>query len=201
MKTLVKTIMICLAFSMIACNSDDNNNETLEESLVFENNETFIIPDATGDFEATVPSVVRSSILVNKKGVIAKPWKVNIGLNLELRQVSSKYLELFAPTGESIKLINSGYYEFQAGNIVTFNSGAVSPIPPVSNPVPTGTYLPSSGSTNTPVVDLAAFLEGKEIDGTWTLKITDTRRDGDSDPVVEKVLGWKITFESDALQN
>jgi len=200
MKTLVKTMMVCLAFSMIACNSDDSKNETLEETLVFENNGMIIIPDATGNFEATVPSVVRSSILINKRGVIAKPWKVNIGLNLELRQASSKYIELFAPTGESIKLINRGYYKFQAGNIVTFNSGAVSPIPPNSNPVPTGAYLPSGGSTNSPIVDLAAFLEGKEIDGTWTLKITDASRDGDSDPVVEKLLGWKLTFEDGALE-
>ena len=202
MKNIVKAIMICVAFSTVACNNDDNNNETVEQNLVFENNNAIVIPDATGGWlDPNVPAIISSAISVDAKGRIVKPWKVNISLELNYFHASYTDFELFAPSGESCKLINQLYCRYIAGNIVTFNSGAISPIQQYSFPVATGSYLPSTGLQNVQADNLGAFLEGKDIDGVWTLKITDRVNDEiDTDPNDEKLVSWKLEFDRDALE-
>lgn len=202
MKTLVKTIAICMAFSTIACNNDDNNNETVEQNLVFENNNSIVLPDGSGsliDDPVHVPGIATTTISVNQKGVIAKPWKVNISLELNYLRPDATVFQLYAPSGESCKIFEKIYCRFSAGNIITFNSGAVFPIAEYSHVV-TGDYLPSTGVFNAQADDLAAFLEGQEIEGVWTLKITDTRQNDVDNPQDEKLLRWKIEFETGALE-
>lgn len=202
MKNLVKTIAICVAFSTIACNNDENNNETVEQNLVFENNNSIVLPDGRGSLfndPVHTPGIATTTISVNQKGIIAKPWKVNISLELNYLRPEATVFQLYAPSGESCKIFEKVDCRFRAGNIITFNSGAVFPIAQ-NTYVATGNYLPSTGVFNGQADNLATFLEGQEIEGVWTLKITDTRQNDVDNPEDEKLLRWKLEFDRDALQ-
>lgn len=193
--------MICMSF-LAACNSNDDSNN--DQNLIFSNDTPVVIQDA--DFNnnvldpVTIPGVTTSSITVNRTGTIAEPWKVNIHLDLSAVYASQHTVELFSPSGASIKLAERISASYVAGNIVTFNSGAVGTIPAQQYPIVTGTYLPSSGLIGPHQNNLASFLEGKEIDGEWTLKITDHSGDDDNNSENEKINGWKLEFESGVFE-
>ena len=109
-------------------------------------------------------------------------------------------VELFAPSGASIKLCERVGGSFQSGNILTFSSGAVSPFPQNVNVIPTGTYLPSSGLIGPHQNNLGTFLQDKDISGQWTIKVTDYEIRDEDFPDDEKLNNWKLEFAADALK-
>lgn len=206
MKNFVKTLIICVALSFTACNSDDDKeivNETGKS--VFENNTAMPIVQAieagTVIDPIITPSYTVSTITVDRSGTISKPWKVSVHLNMSSGYGEQYTIELFAPTGQSIKLFERLRVSFLAGNTVTFNSGAVGTIQNYTYPVLSGSYLPSSGLLGPHQNNLATFFEGKEIDGEWKLKITAHYVSPDDDDASNETLnGWKLEFADGALE-
>jgi len=205
MKNFVNMLTACVVLSFTACSSDDRNDNVTEpdvENLVFEKTVPMPLPKATQtNFNSPVIyGVASSSITVDRSGTIAKPWRVSVHLDLNSHYTRQYTIELFTPSGASIRLCERVGGSFQSGNILTFNSGAVSPFPQNVNVIPTGTYLPSSGLIGPHQNNLGTFLQDKDISGQWTIKVTDYEIVDEDFPEAEKLNNWKLEFAADALK-
>ena len=194
-----------MVLSLTACSSDDSNDTVTEpvvENLVFESAAPMPFPKATQTNwnSPVISGVATSSVNVDRLGTIGKPWRVSVHLDMNSHFARQYTVELFAPSGASIKLCERVGGSFQSGNILTFSSGAVSPFPQNVSVIPTGTYLPSSGLIGPHQNNLGTFLQDKDISGQWTIKVTDYEVVDEDFPENEKLNNWKLEFAADALK-
>jgi len=209
MNNLAKTMIIGLAFSMTACNSDDSEPvKAPSNQFVEENNTTLIIPDGN---TVTTPGVAENKISIAAEGTIADASKVSIKLDLQHTWPGDLVVQVFAPSGESCTLIKrigtttaGTDRDFLSGNIISFNSSAATTINDVvstgtATNIPAGTYLPGAGIRIEPeaivMTDLATFLNGKSVKGDWKIRIGDYSADDTG-----KLNNWKLEFETGALR-
>ena len=205
MKNFLNIVVACIVLSCTACSSDDDQDHVMApvvEDLVFENTTPMPFPKATQANlnSPVVNGVATSSVTVDRVGTVGKPWQVSVHLDMNSHYAKQYIVELFAPSGASIKLCERVGGYFQSGNILTFNSGAVSPFPQNVGPIPTGIYLPSSGLIGPHQNNLGTFLQDKDISGQWTIKVTDYEIRDEDFPDDEKLNNWKLEFAVDALK-
>lgn len=204
-----------MAFSTIACSSDDSES-VKEPSVKFEEENNTIIPitDATvstGPESPSVPGVSESKITVSNEGVIADASKVSIKLDLQHTWAGDLVVQVFTPSGESCTLIKrlgtsnvGSSSDFVPENRIVFNSTATTSINDAAISlatliIPAGIYLPGKGYNISPqeilMTDLAAFLNGKSIKGDWKIRIGDH-----SNSDIGRLHSWKLEFDTGALQ-
>jgi subtilisin-like proprotein convertase family protein len=201
MKRLSFSITI-IYFIVTSCSKkDDEPVVTPPEPIIFENNTAVPVPDGAG----TTYLYGESNIVINQAGTIADASKVSIELDIAHTFSGDVAIELIAPNGDKCPLINRIYAteEFVTGNKLSFNSLNTALLIPVNGFFVTGNYLPSFGvgltQDITPVsiqsVSLSTFLAGRNINGTWKLKMYDCAAID-----VGSINSWKIKFTNGALQ-
>lgn len=143
-----------------------------------------------------------SSISVPLTATIVTPSAVTINVNLTHAFVGDLRVELVAPDASVCILMNhigatvcEGTGSTASGaNTLSFNSSFATPVPTGISPVPSGNYAPT-GSTAFPAVgNLATFLSGKSVNGTWSLRAIDNYA-----PFVGTIDAWNIDFGASAL--
>jgi len=210
MKKMTKTLMICLAFAMTACSSDDSEPIPVKvpsAKIEVENLTAKTIPDAVSP---TNPGEMTSAVTVESEGIITDASKISIKLDLQHTFAGDIVIQIFAPSGQSCTLMkrvgstNAGSSrDLLSGNPLTFNTLATvtineEAIGSAAVNIPAGMYLPGNGFNVTPDVvvmsDLSAFLTGKSIKGQWIVKVNDYN------PVDSgKLNNWKLVFDTGAL--
>jgi subtilisin-like proprotein convertase family protein len=201
MKKLSFSITI-IYFILTSCSkNDDEPIVTPTEPLTFENNTVVIIPDGAG----TTYLSGESNIAINQARTIADASRVSIELDIAHTFGGDVAIELIAPNGDKCGLINriGGTDEFVAGNKLTFNSLNTAFLVAVSGQFATGNYAPTfaTGLTQemTPVsiipIPLSTFFAGRNINGTWKLKMYDCAAID-----VGSINSWKLKFDTGALQ-
>ena len=195
--------MITIAVSSLACSKDDDGPKEKGPSakLSVENNDELVITDG-----GSLAGSVENSVTVNDEGTIGDGSKVTVRLDLQHTYASDLVVQLIAPSGESCTLLKrplsgtaNASSNFVAGNIISFNALATEAFFAVGDVVPTGTYLPTGGTTTNPesvtITDLGPFFTGKSIKGSWKLKVGDYASED-----AGKVNNWKLEFDTGALQ-
>jgi subtilisin-like proprotein convertase family protein len=198
---------------IVSCNKDEPTiiDSRLVLPATIENTTSQNIPDATptgsGGVDAT-PGIIESFIVIDKDGIIADDKKIFVELDLTHTYCRDIVAELFTPSGQSCGLIKrlgastasdaGSSSDFIVGNKLTFNANNSIPIP-VTSSIASGNYAPTSGSSTFPtavsMVPLNTFFMGKNIKGTWKLKIYDY---GNGD--TGSLNAWKLTIEAGALK-
>lgn len=210
-----KTVPLFLLGILIAsCSKNDDSDSSSDTRLVLpavlENTTQLIVPDAIrapGNCgSTTTPGNAENTIEITADGIIANAAKVSIEVDIDATFGGEVVLELITPSGQSAGLIkrigadadvNCGLgAKFITGNKLTFNSANATLL---VAPYPTGNYAPTSGASTFPaavaMTPLATFLTGKNIKGTWKMKMYDC---GVLDRV--KLNSWKLKFDTGALQ-
>jgi subtilisin-like proprotein convertase family protein len=219
MKKSIKLLMLLVAIFAVSCNKDDDqgyvpNPNLLATPATLENESQLAITDGTGGGcgNEVVAHPVENTIVIDKEGTIVDPSKVTIELNLVHSWCGDLVVELIAPDGGSCTLIKrlgsisdtscGVNANFIAGNIFRFNAAFQNQINVTglvsTDNVPGGDYAPSVGASTFPsaavMVNLQTFLTGKNIKGTWKLRVADYGQ-GDSGTVN----GWKLKFDPGSI--
>lgn len=222
-KSITNTIAILLIITIFSCSKDNDNmpvepvtisDNKLKLPATLENTTVLNIPDAINNTgycgNRTTPGFVVSTIVIDKDGVIGAASKVSIELDLSHSNGGDLLVELIAPSDESCALIKrigavadfdcGTNKDFILGNKLIFNSAfAINIFLANATTFPAGNYSPMIGTStfpvNVPAISLNDFFTGKNIKGTWKIKIYDF---GVED--VGKLIAWKIKFEAGALQ-
>ena len=213
----MKTLPFLLAFSflgiIVSCNKDEPIiiDSRLGLPATIENNTIQNIPDATPTGAAGInatPGIIESFIVIDKDGIIADDKKIFVELDLSHSYCGDLVVELVAPSGQSCGLIKrlgaptdnaaGSSHDFIGGNKLTFNANNSIPIP-VTSAIASGNYAPTSGASTFPtaisMVPLDMFFIGKNIKGTWKLKVYDY---GNGD--TGSLNAWKLIIEAGALK-
>lgn len=205
MKT--KCIMLAiLATAMLSCSDDDNKSPVGSPAISGFYETPANIPDNSPATPLT------SLIVLESMGTIAHPERVSVTVELEHTFAGDLTLELIAPNGQSMPLIKrlraatpnafGLSANFQQGNLLRFNSAHESSLP-VSDlstdlSIPAGNYKPTGENTASPaamtMMDMAEFLNGKNVNGNWALRVADY-----SGADTGMLIGWKIEFGEGAL--
>lgn len=162
------------------------------------------IPDGPSTSCGVDGTAAVSSISVPLTGTIGTPSDVTINISLIHDFVGDIRLELVAPDASSCILMNhvgASVCEGASGNLVaanvlSFNAAYVTSVPAVEDPavVPGGNYAPT-GSTAFPAVgNLSAFLSGKSVNGSWSIRAVDN-----FNTFVGTISSWNMVFGATAL--
>lgn len=153
-----------------------------------------------------------SEISVPISGTIADPSKITFNLSLNATWLGDVAADLITPSGEAITLIRrigtstnidgcGDSSNFIAANPLSFNSANTTLIDAGSlvdaGNVPVGNYAPTAGTAAYPahnMVNMATFLNGKQINGNWRLIIYDY---GAGDP--SNIASWQMIIGTGAL--
>lgn len=223
MKKLIQLLSVLAVLILSGCSKDDDqptavyvNPNLLATPATLENNEPLIILDATtgnsGCGSGAIPHPVENSIVIDKEGKISDASKVTIEVNLAHTYCGDLVVELIAPDGSNCALIKrlgssidtscGNDAKFVAGNIFRFNSTFDTPINIIdllNGNVDGGNVAPSSGTSTfpiaAPIISLESFLTGKDIKGTWKLRIADYGV-GDTGSLID----WKLKFDPGSVQ-
>jgi subtilisin-like proprotein convertase family protein len=167
--------------------------QSAASSLWQQNGETISFGVGTSVYSATpnagIPDGGQVSDIINvsRTGTVAQASDVTVFFVLNHTYSGDVKVTLKSPNGTEIELFSysfGGINDFSNPNTISFNSLAASTIP-LTNPFPTGTYLPTgsgAGDLNT--------LTGLTITGDWTLIIADV------DPFADNgiFVSWGISF-------
>jgi subtilisin-like proprotein convertase family protein len=167
--------------------------QSAASSLWQQNRETISFGVGTSVYSATpnagIPDGGQVSDIINvsRTGTVAQASDVTVFFVLNHTYSGDVKVTLKSPNGTEIELFSYSFglfNDFSNANTISFNSLAASTIP-LSNPFPTGTYLPTgsgAGDLNT-LTDLT-------INGDWTLIVTDV------DPIADNgtFVSWGISF-------
>ena len=200
MKNFKTVLLAAVAAACFSCSKDDDpvyppvNPNLLATPVTFTNNNQITIPDNA--------NAVTSEIIIEQEGKIADASKVTISLALAHGFCRDVVVELVAPDGESTGLIKrvNGSNDYIPQNILNFNSMFNTPLN-VSGvgDIPAGDYMPTAGENQNPatvvVRDLGEVLNGKQVKGTWKLRIADYAG-GD----IGSLRLWKLKFDAGAVQ-
>ena len=198
MKIYTTIILTAIAIFAIGCSKDDDpQTYAIDPNLLaktYTNNTQMPIPDVGN---------VASEIDIEGEGSIADASKVTISVSLRHAFSSDVIIELIAPDGEATALVKrvGGTHDYVFGNILNFNAAFETIIAPGANEtvIAGGNYAPSEGDRPDPanaiVNDLESFLNGKNLDGTWTLRIRDYISGGVGD-----LEFWQMKFEPGAVE-
>lgn len=188
MKSTISKKLFLFLFGLVLLSScsKDNPQEQPQDTYVspaaeFENGTVYDIVDN---------SDVSSSLNVTASGKIKDASKVFIDLNIYHSYLNDITAELIAPDGTSTAIIkrktssdlNNDYiadYVLLAANTLSFNSLFIEPSP-YANPLLAGNYGQLLGATSQEPfavvkIPLGTFLNGKNVAGTWTMKIYDSQ--------------------------
>ncbi len=187
-------------------------------SVAFEGANTTVlnIPDRTSGIGGAF-GIAESTINLTQTGNIGNPNKVTLEIDMEANWIGELVIQLIAPSGESTAIIKrigitadvgsqGDGSDFKTGQKLSFNAGfsTVMPYASLANSgfIPTGNYdtvfgLPvfTNVTTNIPEIKLATFLNNKNIQGNWKLKIYDCETMD-----TNKLNSWKIKFDTGALK-
>lgn len=206
-KLILSIVLFTIAFS---CKKEEPDTRLVLPAIL-ENNIPLPIPDATynvsGCGSGVGPGSAENTIEITADGIIADPSKLSIEVDLSHAYGGDVVLELFTPSGESCGLIKRiGALEntscgtkadFIAGNKLVFNSSFVNLL---TDPFASGNYAPTGSltsdfPTNVNMIPLSTFLLGKNIKGTWKMKMYDF---GSTD--AGTLNSWKLKFSTGALE-
>ncbi|MFC6268502.1 T9SS type A sorting domain-containing protein [Frigoriflavimonas asaccharolytica] len=157
------------------------------------------------------PGVQMSAITIPVTGTISDASKITVNVALTSSWLGDVTLDLISPEGQAITLIRrigatlvtscGDSSDFVAANILGFNSANTTLIdaagagPTVA--IPSGNYAPTYGNAPYPTHNpgtLAAFLQGKQLDGDWRLILYDY---GTGEP--STIASWQIIVANGAL--
>lgn len=203
--------LMALGILFSGCGNDDESSPS--QPFNVSNSTDLIITDATGQYGSNAVSTpVVSTISVTESGKIKDPSKVTIALELSHTWSGDCVVELISPDGESTTLIKrlgstsdtsvGDGSDFDAGSVLSFNSENTMGFDMTLGAAagyPAGDYMPASGESSFPttaiMVALDVFLQNKQVNGDWKLRLQDYGL-GDTGTL----LGWSIDFEQGALK-
>jgi subtilisin-like proprotein convertase family protein len=193
-------LLLILSFIWLSSCSKNDDKTVVYQPITFENNTVVNIPDRSS---VDYPSG-ESTIAISQNSTISNASKVSVELDIAHTFGADVAIELIAPNGDKCGLINkiNGTEEFATGNKLTFNALHSAFLVPVNGVYVTGNYAPTFApdltQIGTPIsitpIALSTFFTGKNINGTWKLKMYDCAP-GD----VGKLNSWKIKFDTGAL--
>ena len=214
MNILCKLLGISLIILNLSCSKDEEPVPIVDTKLVLpailQNNEELIIPDCTQNGAIKNPGSATNTIEITGDGKIADPSKITLELDLSHTFSGDVVVEIMAPSGENCAIIkrigtttdtsNGSTLDFVLGNKLKFNSlHTTFLLPQVSTSFVAGKYAPSRGLSSipfsVPIISLNNFFMGKNIKGTWVVKVYDF---GVFD--TGKLNSWKLYFDAGALQ-
>ncbi|WP_193178639.1 proprotein convertase P-domain-containing protein, partial [Oricola nitratireducens] len=123
---------------------------------------------SSGDVDLRIPAtgtagMIESTIVVPTGGTILD---LNISINLTHTYMADLEITLVAPDGTEIELVNDNGGSGNPNGVMTFDDEATNPFPNSSSSAPfVGTWKP--------LIDQLSDLDGKDMAGTWTLRIND----------------------------
>jgi subtilisin-like proprotein convertase family protein len=194
-------LLLILSFIWLSSCSKNDDEPVVSQPITFENNTAVNIPDRNS---ADFPSG-ESTIAISQNGTIIDASKVSIELDIAHTFGADVAIELIAPNGDKCGIINkiNNTEEFVTDNKLTFNTLHTAFLVPIGGVYVTGNYAPTFApdltQIGTPVsitpIALSTFFTGKNINGTWKLKMYDC-----APADVGKLNSWKIKFDTGAFQ-
>ena len=188
----LKTIF-ALAFIAVL-SSCSKNDDTISDLVSFENNTPVAILSILMPSNQERPSI--SEIKVDKEGFIKDRNKIVLEMNIQHTNSAQLTFSLIAPDGsEQIFIAKAGNKPFIATNKVRF-SGQFSKTINFAEDIMAGDYKESKGeSVALNIEPIFSFLQNKNIQGTWKLKVVDSNTDFSAG-----IISWKLIFEKGALK-
>lgn len=200
MKTLNIIIAIIISsLFIISCSKDDATTpEPYKSAAVqFENTTPTAIADATPD----IPALTISTINVLTTGTVKDYKKITLEMNVSHTFQTDLEFILVAPDNSERSFVYraGSNKKYISTNKLRFNALFTNTLPTASMGVdiPAGDYKETNCTYTTPlfVMDtLFTFLQEKNVNGIWKLKIKDYS-EGDSGTLHS----WRLLFAEDAL--
>lgn len=201
---IIKTLLIVLIPALLlSCRKDDEDTQpdTPEASAAVVQSIAPMadIPDAAEFYGQTVIGKLESQIVIPTSGNIKDISKMYLELNLSHSEASDLVVSLTSPDGTEKKFIYRVFTtnEYSGANTLVFNNTFENEIPTAINPIPAGNYKQSVGFEPNPpetIEQVFSYFSGKQIQGTWILKIKDM-----SHNYTGKLHSWKLRFDEGAL--
>ncbi len=181
------------------CRKDDDEPKV---SPVVEATNSTIIPIADAVYSGGVhtPVSTESAVVVNASGTIKDLSKMTLEMNVTCSFARDLSFALQAPDGTKKDFIyragSNGNYI--AANLYRFNNTFTSTFPEGTvEDIAAGNYKESKGSLYpaVPIESIFSSFNGKQVNGTWKLIITDH-----DELVLGTLHSWKLHFAEGALQ-
>lgn len=171
-----------------------NDDSPVEgETALHSFNDGFVSGDPTttetfssGPINVRIPAVgdaglITSTIEVPTGGTIVD---VNISINLTHTFMADLEIFLVGPDGTEVRLVNDAGSSGDPNGVITFDDEAAQSFSSASAPF-SGTWRP--------VIDQLSLLDGKDMAGTWTLRIND-----DAAGDIGTLRDWSLQIEAGA---
>ncbi len=188
-KTIVAMVIVSLTF--FSCSKND---DTISDLVSYENNTPVAILSILMPNNQERPSI--SEIKVDKAGFIKDKNKIILEMNIKHTYSAQLTFSLIAPDGlEQIFIAKAGNKPFIAANKVRFSSQFSKTIN-FAEDIVAGDYKESKGeSIALNIEPIFSFLQNKNIQGTWKLKVVDSNSDFGAE-----IISWKLIFERGAFK-